>query len=127
MKKLEARAMESAIAKIKSSAEPRLPKPKTSISCEAAIGCFRGVLGARLVVPPTPGSGFWAQLQRGLSLGGFTPEQCERIAAVAAIKWAGKIKVESLVRQGAVLLSEEDGLTDEQTDKAGEDESWRFL
>lgn len=126
LKKAERTALEDAIRKIGEGLLPKPPKVKTGLSCQAAVACFRGVLGDRLVLPPTPGNGYWAQMSRGLETGGFTSEHCQQIAAVAAVKWTGKIKAESLVRQGAVLLSEYTEAEDAHQIDDGDD-SWRML
>jgi hypothetical protein len=82
------------------------PPPKPSgVSCSTAIDAFRSVLGPRLVVPPNPGAVYWVTMTRKLQALGVTREQCVQIATVAAEEWQGKIKAESLVNQGAVLLA----------------------
>jgi hypothetical protein len=96
----------AALAKLDASEKP-VEKVSSGVSCAVAIEAFRKVLGPRLVVPPNPGAPYWVTMTRGLQSGGYTAEQCRRIAEVAAVEWQGRIKAESLVRQGAELLTRE--------------------
>lgn len=70
-----------------------------------AIEAFRSVLGDRLVVPPNPGKLFYILMSKGLGFLGADAETCKEIAQQAAVEWSGRIRAESLVRQGAVLLT----------------------
>lgn len=88
-------------------AEMRPRKPKPSISVNAAVTAFRGVLGNRLVMPAgNPGPGWWSQLQSRLNASGMTEALCTEAARAAGSAWRGPIKAESIIRQADVLLSE---------------------
>lgn len=82
-----------------------------ALSAGKAIDAFREVLGNRLIVPPTPGKLFWITMSRGLGTLGADEDACRKIATIAGERWTGRIKAESLVRQGAALLTEAPGST----------------
>ena len=82
------------------------PVKRAGISVAAALEAFRQAEGSRIVVPPTPGPGWYAQLQKRLTDTGITAADCATIAKVAAAKWHGYIKAESLIRQAEALLQE---------------------
>jgi predicted NBD/HSP70 family sugar kinase len=82
-------------------------KKPAGIGVAAAIDAFRGVLGPRLVLPPRPGPSWFAPLARRLGDMGVTVDDCKRAAEVAAERWRGAIKAESIIRQCDVLLSAE--------------------
>lgn len=82
-----------------------LKKKSTGLAVPKAVEAFRGVLGARLIVPPTPGPSWWAQMSRKLADYGLTEGDCRTVAKVAAAQWQGPIRAESLIRQADRLLS----------------------
>jgi len=83
------------------------PKSTGGLSVGAAIEAFREVLGARLVVPPNPSAGWYAQLGKKLADSGISRQECVAVAKQAEATWrTGSIKAESLIRQCDVLLAE---------------------
>lgn len=94
------------------------PKAASGLAVGEAITAFREVLGNRLVVPPSPSAGWYAQLGRELANTGITRLQCTQIAKTADATWRMKfIKAESLIRQAQLLLAEaQQDLTFESAD-----------
>lgn len=105
-KAAEQRAAESVREKLRLMEAPPPLKEAAGLGFAAAEAAFRAELGVRLVVPPNPPGSWYAIQSRAIKMLGVTAEDCATIAATAALKWTGRIKIESLVRQGAVLLSE---------------------
>lgn len=97
--------MESARAKIEDS-EKAAPHRETGLAIGKAIEAFTVELGARLVLPPSPPGSWYAIQTRKLASMGVTVDDCRSIAKQAGSQWKGKIKVESLINQGAVLLDD---------------------
>lgn len=109
-------------------AEMRPRKSKPALSVVAAIECFRGVLGKRLVVPAgNPGPSFWAPLQNRINASGLTPDHCTEAARAAGFAWKGPIKAESIIRQADVLLSEAGALANVPQETPQEVESMTEL
>lgn len=75
----------------------------TGVDVKLAVEAFKGVLGARLVLPM---GSVWGMMQNRIRALGLSEGDCTRIATVAAAEWAGRIKAESLVRQAEKLLQD---------------------
>lgn len=106
--------------------EEDAPKKTKGMSVGAAIEAFRGVLGRRLVLPPNPSVGWYAQMGNRLAALGMTPELCRTAAETAARNWMGNIKAESIIRQADTLLhdSEEEAMPSNPLPNALDDEEW---
>ncbi len=84
------------------------PKRKVGVfSVQAAIGVIKDVLGMRAVLPAGSASQAWyAQMQKRITDSGLNHDLMKEAAGVAGMLWRGPIKVESVIRQADVLLSE---------------------
>lgn len=85
-------------------AEMPVNKP-AGLKVADAISAFRGVLGRRLVEPPSAAYGVMGYMKQRIAALGLTVRDCETIAKVAAAEWRGAVKAESLVRQADRLLA----------------------
>lgn len=102
-KSLKREAFDSVLAKLEESERPKDSRG-AGLAVTVALDAFKAVLGDRLVVPPTPGAPWWAQMGKGLKKFGLSKQQCTTIAKTAAAEWRGPIKALSLVNQADVLL-----------------------
>ncbi len=80
---------------------------RTGITVGAALDAFKGVLGPRLLVPPSSAAGVFGQMAQRLKALGLTAADCVAVAKSANERWPrGAIRAESLVRQADSLLAE---------------------
>lgn len=93
------KAWTSLMAKLDKAEAPK----GTGVDVKLAVEAFKGVLGARLVLPM---GSVWGMMQNRIRALGLSEGDCTRIATVAAAEWAGRIKAESLVRQAEKLLQD---------------------
>lgn len=98
----EAATRETILEKLTRSELP--PVKKRGISLTDAIAAVRGVLGSRLVLPPTITAGWAAAQTNRLNQLGMTLDLCRLVAEEAGRQWRGPIKMESVVRQADRLL-----------------------
>lgn len=82
-----------------------MPVKSSGLPLAEALAAFREVLGSRLVTPPSGAAGVYAQMTKRLHALGLSRMDCVTIAKAAGVEWQGRIKAESLLRQGDVLLS----------------------
>jgi hypothetical protein len=80
-------------------------KPKGGLNPHHVIAAIRGVLGARMVLPPNPGGAFYSFIKTRTNFLGVTLDDVERAAIAARDGWKGLIQVESVVRKMDTLLA----------------------
>lgn len=78
----------------------------TYLTVDDAIEAFSEVLGARLLAPEKKAVGVRSQMKSRIQALGLTRADCTTVAKVAAAKWQGVIRAESLVRQADRLMAE---------------------
>jgi hypothetical protein len=78
-------------------------RPSTATPIRDVMRVFSGVLGRRLIPPPSSGRQIWAQMQRRVDALGVDLEGCRELAEEAGRRWQGSIKAESIVRQAERL------------------------
>jgi hypothetical protein len=94
-----------AIASVRTKLEASELPVRRGLPVARAIEAFRGVLGGRLIEPPSSASGVFAAMQKRLTALGLTIDNCAEVARAAGGAWTGAIKAESIIRQADRLLS----------------------